>query len=136
LTFDKRVGRESSNCSVASPLPIVGRLSDQVGRPWCVSLAPARRGPPAAFPRFRTVDVQAPNQPRDLDALAAEAREHGNLMALRGHQDEGLSEAVVVVVDDPDGREAVTRLRIGSEVLVMRTDELRGAIDDLRLGAD
>ena len=28
------------------------------------------------------------------------------------------------------------RLRIGGEVLVMKTDELRGAIDDLRLGAD
>lgn len=81
------------------------------------------------------MDVQTANHSRDLDALAAQAREHGNVMALRGRQDEGLSEAVVVVVDGPDGREAVTRLRIGSEVLLMKTDELRGAIDDLRLGA-
>jgi hypothetical protein len=69
------------------------------------------------------VNVRAANQPCDLDALAAQAREHGNVMALRGDEDGGLSEAV-------------TRLRIGSEVLVMKTDELRGAIDDLRLGAD
>ena len=82
------------------------------------------------------VDVQAANDIRDLDALAAQAREHGNVMALRGHEDGGLSEAVVVVFDDPDGKEAVTRLRVGSEVLVMKTDELRGAIDDLRLGAN
>jgi hypothetical protein len=83
----------------------------------------------------RAVDLQAPSEPCNLDALAAHAREHGNLMALRGHQDRGLSEAVVVVVDDPGGKEAVTRLRIGSEVLVMKTEELRGAIDDLRLGS-
>jgi hypothetical protein len=82
------------------------------------------------------VNVRTANQPCDLDALAAQAREHGNVMALRGHEDGGLSEAVVVVLDDPDGRETVTRLRIGNEVLVMKTDELRGAIDDLRLGAD
>jgi hypothetical protein len=82
------------------------------------------------------VNVRAASQPRDLDALAAQAREHGNVMALRGDEDGGLSEAVVVVVDDPDGRETVTRLRIGSEVLVMKTGELRGALDDLRLGAD
>jgi hypothetical protein len=81
------------------------------------------------------VDAQAANQSRDLDALAAQAREHGNVFALRGRQDEGLSEAVVVMVDDPDGRETVTRLRVGSEVLVMKSEELRGAIDDLRLGA-
>ena len=92
------------------------------------------RSPPS--PGSSQVDVQAADQPRDLDALAAQAREHGNVMALRGRRDEGLSEAVVVVVDDPGGTEAVTRLRIGTEVLVMRTDELRGAIDDLRLGAD
>lgn len=81
------------------------------------------------------MDVQTANHPRDLDALAAQAREHGNVMALRGHEDRGLSEAVVVVVEDPDGKETVTRLRIGSDVLVMKTAELRGAIDDLRLGA-
>jgi hypothetical protein len=82
------------------------------------------------------VDVQTAHEPLDLDAVAAQAREHGNLLALRGRRDEGLSEAVVVVVDDPDGSETVTRLRVGSEVLVMKTAELRGAIDDMRLGAD
>jgi hypothetical protein len=82
------------------------------------------------------VDVQAPHEPRDLDALAAQAREHGNVLALRGRQAEGLSEAVVVVVDNPDGSETVTRLRVGSDVLVMKTEDLRGAIDDLRLGAN
>jgi len=80
--------------------------------------------------------MQAANQTRDLDAIAAQAREHGNVMALRGREDGGLTEAVVVVVDDPDGREAVTRLRIGGDLLVMKTDELRGAIDDLRLAAE
>jgi hypothetical protein len=91
--------------------------------------------PPLSTRSLRTVDVQTANEPRNLDALAAQAREHGNLLALRGCQDEGLSEAVVVVVDDPDGSETVTRLRVGSDVLVMKTEELRGAIDDQRLGA-